>query len=113
MEVSAGSRPPPDASGTIPFIVSSSVEKFGPATRKLIRSHARRGKSRKKATLGRIVPIGKRGTGVRQEDVGQARLGQVVEMYSSLVPRRVGSDVSFANLPDEVEPSLLHNMIKG
>lgn len=60
-----------------------------------------------------MVQVGKRRAGVGQEGLEQVRLGRVIEMYSSLVPRRIGSDVSFANLPNDIEPSLLHNMIKG
>lgn len=44
---------------------------------------------------------------------GQVKLEEVIEMCTALVPRRVGSDISFVELPDELEPSMLLKMTKG
>ncbi|KAK9319510.1 hypothetical protein V1517DRAFT_332366 [Lipomyces orientalis] len=77
----------------IPFIVSLNVEKADPATRKLIRSHGRRGKNNKGAA--------------------KVKLEEVMEMYTPLVVGHVGTDLSFVQFADEIEPSILLNITKG
>ena len=99
-----------DASAGMPFIVSSNAEKVGPATRRLIRSHARRGRSRKAARSDRENETSRAGSENQGERV---KLDGIVQMYSSLIPRHVGSDLSFAELPNGIEPSLLLTLIKG
>jgi hypothetical protein len=38
---------------------------------------------------------------------------EVVEMYTPIVPGRVGSGLSFVEFAAEIEPSILQNMIRG
>ena len=110
-----GLKGPLDASAGMPFIVSSNAEKADPATRKLIRSHARRGGKQKRGYIGKPKRQGpaRKGARDRYDQDGRVKLDEVGEMYVSLVPRRVGSDLSFVELPGDMEPSILLNMIKG
>ncbi|KAF3056652.1 hypothetical protein GL218_06462 [Daldinia childiae] len=96
----------------MPFIISSSIEKTDPATRKLIRSHARRGKTRK----GIRPAVDQRST-TRTTTVIRARseplkLEEVVEVYAPLIPGRTGLNIYFVNFSDDLEPLALFNMEK-
>lgn len=96
----------------MPFIISSSMEKAGPATRKLIRSHVMRGRKQK----GVRPEKGRRKTGgARLGDTQITRVGmeEVIDRYTPQIPGRVGSDVSFIEFSGDVEPSMRLNMIKG
>lgn len=101
---------PSAPSVTLSFISASTAEKADPATRKLIRSHVMRGRKRK--------------NGVRNKDQGkvnlqitaarpkamQVKLEEVLQGYTPLVPNRIGSDFSFIDFPDEIEPSIVFNI---
>lgn len=97
----------------MPFIVSSNVEKVDPATRKLIRSHVMRGKKQKRGrpkmdgqTTSRVAVPGR-------TRVGRVKLEEVIEMYTSPVPGRIGSDFSFVELPDGIEPLMVLSVARG
>lgn len=104
---------PLDSSTSMPFIISSNADKADPATRKLIRSHAMRGKKKKK-----VLPR-KGGRMTVQEPVAfgthaeRVKLEEVIKMYTPVVPGRVGSDLSFTECAAEIEQSMLMNTIKG
>ncbi len=101
-------------SARMPFIISSNVEKADPATRKLIRSHVMRGKKQKKNRLDRGQRMTSEGTmASRTQTAGRVKMEEVIEMYTPLVPARVGSDLSFVECADDIEPLVLLNMIKG
>jgi len=78
------------------FIVSSDDKKADPATRKLIRSHAMQGIKKK-----------------RRRFVGPVMLDEESEKGTPALPCRVGSDLSFLNFADEIEPSIAWNIVKG
>ena len=109
-EESKGSAGP---SARMPFITSSNVEKADPATRKLIRSHVMRGKKKKGVRFDK----GQRTTSLRRmagrTQAARVKLEEVIEMYAPQVPGRVGSDLSFVEFADEIEPSIRLNMIKS
>ncbi|KAI8959062.1 hypothetical protein F5Y11DRAFT_334300 [Daldinia sp. FL1419] len=105
-------RPSAPSSTRMPFIISSGIDKTDPTTRKLIRSHARRGKTRKdtcpnssKKSLGRTTEI----TRSRSEPL---KLEEVVEVYAPLIPGRIGVNIYYVNFPDNIGPSALYNMAK-
>ena len=103
-----------DPAKGLPFIVSLNSEKADVATRKLIRSHVMRGKKQRKLArpdrakkdtrCQRVCP--------RSQPV-QAQLAEIFGMYTSVLPNRVGSDLSFVKLTDGVEPYILLNVIKS
>ncbi|CAM1503332.1 Fc.00g081080.m01.CDS01 [Cosmosporella sp. VM-42] len=96
----------------MPFIVSSNIEKVDPATRKLIRSYARRGMRDRRdrpEKYRRTVNSRTLAGSIHPERI---RLEELIETYTCLVPGRVGSEFSFVELADEIELSMLLNMAK-
>ncbi|KIW67594.1 hypothetical protein PV04_06832 [Phialophora macrospora] len=94
------------------FIVSSTAEKASPATRKLIRSHVMQGNKQKKA-----LSDGSKRWAERRAMSGRIRTNPVtleegIRTYAPLFPGRVGSDLSFVEFADAIEPSMLSNWIK-
>ncbi|KAI1481809.1 hypothetical protein F4774DRAFT_423764 [Daldinia eschscholtzii] len=106
------SRRPSTSSTRMPFIVSSGIEKADSVTRKLIRSHARRGKTRK----GIGTTVKNRSTNKKTDIIraqpGPLKLEEVVETYTPLVPGRIGLNLYFVKFSDNVEPLTLSNMAK-
>uniref|UniRef100_A0A8H7K9A6 Uncharacterized protein n=1 Tax=Bionectria ochroleuca TaxID=29856 RepID=A0A8H7K9A6_BIOOC len=96
----------------MPFIVSRDLEKADAATRKLIRSHVMQGKKkrarpRKSMQVQAVViqPIPKAES--------EATLAEEMRhRYTTSMPRRVGSDLSFIDFADDIELSMLLNMMK-
>ncbi len=94
------------------FIVSSNTRKVNPATRKLIRSYVMQGKKQKRGHHS-----GYQGTPRHCDrhcctQATQISLDEAIETHAALLPGRVGSDLSFIDFVDEVEPSMALNMIK-
>jgi hypothetical protein len=94
------------------FIVSSTAEKTGPATRKLIRSHVMQGKKQK-----RITPDESRRRAEWRAMGGRLRAAPVkleegIHTFAPLFPGRVGSDLSFIEFADAIEPSMISNWLK-
>ncbi|KAK8076519.1 hypothetical protein PG994_003791 [Apiospora phragmitis] len=108
----AAAGPP---AGNMPFIVSSNCDKADPATRKLIRSHVMRGKKKKRKSK-RYAPKGTDviGIGTSNDLIQRDRvnLEAVLEMYTPLIPGRFGTRLCFADLPDEIDPSVIMQMIQ-
>ena len=96
------------------FIVSSDVNKADPTTRKLIRSHVMRGKKRKKTE-----PVKKRyWTTYSLTERAHAQTAPITtedmaKSYAPLMPGRIGSELSFIEFADDIEPSLVLNIAKG
>ncbi|KAH6713427.1 hypothetical protein BKA61DRAFT_484186 [Leptodontidium sp. MPI-SDFR-AT-0119] len=88
------------------FIVSSNIEKVDPVTRKLIRSHVMRGKKQREKKIPAQTLAGRRPLPAAVE------LRDLVETCAAAIPGRVGSDLSFIEFSDQVEPSLLLKMTK-
>ncbi|KAI1646785.1 uncharacterized protein F4817DRAFT_123788 [Daldinia loculata] len=107
-----GSRRPSASSTGMPFIISSSIEKTDPATRKLIRSHARRGKTRKGVRPAVDQRSASRTTTIIRAQSEPLKLEEVVEVYAPLIPGRIGLNLYFVNFSDDVEPLTLFNMAK-
>ena len=93
----------------IPFILTTGGQKSDPATRKLIRSHVMLGKNK-----GKPRPSKRR----KQQPWDTVPPWDSVEGMSSIhdhiaaIPRRVGSDWSFTQLADEIEPAALADILK-
>lgn len=106
-------REPSGSSTGMPFIVSLNAENADPATRKLIRSHVMRGKKQKKSPPDKRQPITSSGPVTVRNQAAAAELEEVMQMYTSLVPGRVGTDLSFVKFASEIQLSILLNMAKG
>ena len=104
----------PNGAGTVavapaemPFFVSLDVRKADPATRKLIRSHAMRGRKQKRVQpSSRVVGNGR----VEAEAVD---LGVIPRIYTPPTLSRIGSDLSFTTFPEDLELSMLLNITKS
>ncbi|KAJ9615338.1 hypothetical protein H2200_001413 [Cladophialophora chaetospira] len=104
---SARETPPPRAD--IPFILTTVGQRSDPATRKLIRSHVMLGKNK-----GRPRPS-KRRRPPSWDTVppwDSTENVTVIHEQIAVIPRRVGSDWSFVQLADEIEPAALADIIK-
>lgn len=99
------------STSTMLFIVSSNTEKVDPPTRKQIRSHVMRGKKQKRIRRDNEPRLNSRQSTARRFQHDPIKTGEVLEMYTPLVPSRVGSDISFLELADEVEPKLVFNLL--
>ena len=95
------------------FIVSSNAEKVNPATRKLIRSHAMRGKKQKKARPDDSKRKSYSATTAGRTRTASIKVEEVITKFAPLLPGRVGSDLSFVEFADEIEQSTALNMVKG
>jgi hypothetical protein len=94
------------------FIVASTAEKTGPATRKLIRSHVMQGKKQK-----RVTPDESKRGAEWMAMSGRLRttpvkLEEGLHTFAPLFPGRVGSDLSFIEFVDAIEPSMISNWLK-
>jgi len=72
-----------------------------------------RGKKQKKSLPDKGQRMTSRGTTSGRIQAPRFKMEEVIEMYTPLVPGRVGSDFSFVEFAVEVEPLILLNMIKG
>jgi hypothetical protein len=113
MEAPDEARGSSGSSARMPFIITSNMEKADPATRKLIRSHVMRGKKQKRGRRdkGQQTTGGRTMSGRVQAE--RVKPEEVIEMYTPILPGRVGSDLSVVEFAAEIEPSILQNMIRG
>ncbi|KAH9905446.1 hypothetical protein F4778DRAFT_708673 [Xylariomycetidae sp. FL2044] len=97
----------------MPFIVSSNLEKADPETRKLIRAHVRRGKGLKEEGGRARKPANHQASTLVRGRAVKFNLQEGLKAYcASRIPIRVGSDLSFIQTADEIEPCILMNIIK-
>ena len=90
------------------FIVSSDVKKADPATRKLIKSHAMQGIKKKRRQFAKVLE-----TPIALPRTLPVMLEETIETCAPALPGRIGSDLSFVEFADEIEPSILLNIVKG
>jgi hypothetical protein len=90
------------------FIVSSDVKKADSATRKLIRSHAMQGIKKKRRRFVKVQD-----TPSALPHVAPVMLEETMETCAPPLPDRLGSDLSFLVCADEIEASMLLNIVKG
>lgn len=95
------------------FVVSSNVDKVDPATRKLIRSYVMRGKKQKRGRSDEANRTINLNTILGYTQSGPVTPEEIIELYSPVIPGRVGSDLSFVKLADEIEPSMVLKMTKS
>ncbi|KAJ9419930.1 hypothetical protein QL093DRAFT_2591347 [Fusarium oxysporum] len=82
-------------------------------TRKLIRSHVMRGKKKKVRPDKGQPTIGRRErTMAVYTQTARIKLEEVGSLYTSLIPSRVGSDLSFAEFAADIELLMLLNIAK-
>ena len=103
----------PASLASMPFIVSSDVSKVTPATRKLIRSHVMRGKKLKRPCPNGDGRRASCATASGSIKAVQVKPEEVVDLYTPIIPTRVGSDLSFIEFAADIEPSMLFDMAKG
>ena len=97
----------------LPFFVSSNVEKADPATRKQIRSHAMRGRKQKSLRHQKNALRCQNETTSNPVETTLARPEDVLRSYTPPMPYSIGSDLAFSTFAEDLEPSLLLNIIKG
>lgn len=96
------------STSTMLFVVASDIRKTDAATRKMIRSHAMRGRKQKRKKKGET----------RKEDEMQVikadeiRFEDLLELYTPLTLGHVGSDLCFVPFAQEIELSMLLNITK-
>ncbi|RDW81822.1 hypothetical protein BP6252_02934 [Coleophoma cylindrospora] len=99
--------PTPKDSGENPFIVFTGAQDIDPKTRKLIRSHVMLGKNiatKKHPTKHR------RGTACGKDSTDPSEPSMKPCCFP--IPRKVGSDLSFARFPDSIEASSVVDIIQ-
>ncbi len=100
------------APASIPFIISSNDGEVDAATRKFIRSHARRGRKQSQARPKRNVLVSGYAMAAGNVQVPSVNLEDIMGIY--LPPmRRIGTDLSFLACPEDLDSSILSNIIKG
>jgi hypothetical protein len=93
----------------MPFIVSTGGKKDDPEMRKLIRSHVMLGKNRGKSRPAKrkeppaweVVPAWGASDGP----------SAMIQVSHSVIPSRVGSDWSFTQFADTIEPSTIADIV--
>ncbi|CAH0043372.1 unnamed protein product [Clonostachys solani] len=103
----------PSKVAEMPFIVSRDLEKADATTRKLIRSHVMQGRKKRvrprKSMQVQAVVI----HSIPKEVESEPTLAEEMRhRYTTSMPRRVGSDLSFIDFADDIELSMLLNMTK-
>ena len=94
----------------MPFITTSNADKADLVTRKLIRSHVMRGKKSIKLRCAHPQnPSCLTATG--PVEAPRWRGEEVLALYSSCLPERIGSDLSL--IAANAEQSMLRNMMRG
>lgn len=99
-------------SGEMPFIVSYADGKVDPSTRKLIRSHAMRGRKQERIHAKKNVLVNSADLVAGFVETAPFELDDITRMYTP-PDRRIGSDLSFVALPSDMRPSMLLNITKG
>ncbi|KAK0980375.1 hypothetical protein LTS16_022656 [Friedmanniomyces endolithicus] len=96
---------------SIPFIISSNDGEVDAATRKFIRSHARRGRKQSQTRPKRNVLVSGYDRAAGSVQVPSVNLEDIMGIY--LPPmRRIGTDLSFLACPEDLDSSILSNIIK-
>lgn len=99
-------------SAEMPFIVSSSGSRADPATRKFIRSHAMRGRKQKRVCVKKNVLVTSADLVTGSVRTAPVEVKDVICIYTP-PDRRIGSDLSFVALPEDLCSSILLNITKG
>ncbi len=95
----------------MPFILTDAKGKTNPSKRKLIRTHVmlgrNRGKTRKAKPTKTVHSYGSEGLEDRD---GTSNL--LIKLSHSIVPNKVGSELSFTQFAAAVEPQLVHDVLR-
>ncbi|KAH8677970.1 hypothetical protein BX600DRAFT_431279 [Xylariales sp. PMI_506] len=105
--------------GPMQFIVSTDLSRADTKTRQLIRSHVMLGKNRQKAGKGgragkkkaRTQPAGWTFITVTNQS-WNSDLDLVLQVHSASVPLKVGSEFSFVEFADTVDPGMMANLLR-
>lgn len=104
----------PSKVAEMPFIVSRDLEKADATTRKLIRSHVMQGKKKMRVRPRKSMQV--QAVVIQPIPKAESEATLAEEMrhrYTTSMPRRVGSDLSFIDFADDIELSMLLNMMKS
>ncbi|KAK0983326.1 hypothetical protein LTR91_011269 [Friedmanniomyces endolithicus] len=96
---------------SMPFIISSDGGQADAATRKFIRSHARRGRKESRTRPKRNVLVSGYGMAAGSVQVPSVNLEDIMGIYMPPM-RRIGTDLSFLACPEDLDSSILSNIIK-
>lgn len=97
---------------SIPFIVSYNDSRVDAATRKFIRSYAMRGRKQSRIRPKRNVLVHGYDMAAGTVQAPSVDFKDVMRVY--LPPmRRIGADLSFLASPEDLDLSILSNIIKG
>lgn len=102
----------PLGSTSIPFIVSSNDDGVDAATRKFIRSYAMRGRKQKRTRLKRNVLVYGCDMAAGCVQTPSVNFEDILRIYMPPT-RRIGADLSFLTSPEDLDLSILSNIIKG
>ncbi|VUC37991.1 unnamed protein product [Clonostachys rosea] len=96
----------------MPFIISRDLEKADAITRKLIRSHVMQGKKKRVPPRNNIQAQAVVLQSIPKADPEVTLAEEMRDRYTTSIPRRVGSDLSFIDFADDIELSMVLNMTK-
>lgn len=116
----AGKRVPAPGLGFAPFIVSTSLDKPDPMTRKFIRSHVMRGKNAGKSRRRQGQPAL---TAAESEKSGRVRhpaspdkgetCGKEKETWALMSPRKIASELTLYRYAETVKPYMFDLIFQG
>lgn len=96
----------------MPFIVSTTVKKTDAKTRKLIRSHVMLGKNRRKYPHSKPHESASETNESTSPEDSTLPFDEMVVAPKSVIPTRIGSDLSFVQFADNMEPYMVANVMK-
>ncbi|KAL1849890.1 hypothetical protein VTK73DRAFT_9792 [Phialemonium thermophilum] len=105
----------------VQFIVATSTQKADPETRRLIRSHVMRGRNRGRPGRSNVpdpssTDIDAPSHSPRDDQPDGARTGgsesTLVGICQSMIPPRVGTDISLTRFADDIAPSSFGDILK-
>lgn len=95
------------------FIFTDGIGKVELAKRKLIRRHVMIGKNRgKPRNVKPLKPAASCNPEAPSQEDQDGAPGLMIKMHHFMIPNKVGSDLSFTQFADTVEPALLHDILK-
>lgn len=102
----------PLGQASIPFIVSSNDGRVDAATRKFIRSYAMRGRKQSRIRRKRNVLVYGYDMAAGSVQAPSVNFEDIMRLYAPPM-RRIGTDLSFLAPPEDLDLSILSNIIKG
>lgn len=96
----------------MPFVVSTGAEKPNPEARKLIRSHVMLGKNQGKTLRSKRRQVKESADrSSPEEDLGGSS-GSLITASQSVIPPKIGSDLTTVRFADAVEPYMIEIILQ-